>query len=62
MTGHDSYTAQVLARAKALDRCEAAAVMLLREDRLSALRTALAAGLAALMALYPSVSAAAMLL
>lgn len=59
---NDRYTEAVLNRAHRLQQAEYAAVALMQDDRSSALRAAVAAALAALMALYPSVSAAISLL
>lgn len=58
----DEYTRAVLERAAVLHNGEAALCMLDERVKGNAWRTWLAAGLAALMALYPSVSAAQMLL
>lgn len=57
----DSYTRAVLDRAQSLREAELSAQALMRQDRAARLRAGLAAALAALMALYPTVSAAAML-
>lgn len=54
----DRYTDAVLNRAQRLQQTEHAALALMHEDRIDALRAAIAAALAALMAFYPSVSAA----
>ena len=58
----DAYTRAVLARAQALQTGEAAWSALDAHERGGAWRTWLAAGLAALMAFYPSVSAAQLLI
>lgn len=56
---NDRYTITVLDKADRLQQNEYAALALMQEDHTSVIRTALAAALAALMTLYPAVSAAA---